>query len=476
MVKLGAPGLAADLETDGEGRFVAPELDAGEYHIEISRPNYVSATLRLNLTGAELSSTVRLIRCAAVTGQVTDRGGQPVRGATVFALAKPAGETPPERDFTPGHYSAADARGNYRLFNLPPGQYQIAVSYGASSTTVGSMGDTPAATAYGSGFQFYPSNARPQWLALAPGEERRNLGFQVYGAALFSLSGKVDFADPKASFWLALSSPEQPAIAVAVAIADKTGNFRFNGIPSGSYNLFASGPAGGYGGRGAVLAADPVFVRVPVTIGGQNVAGLRVAPEKGRPVRFTLRLASSSSGGPAACPTAAKLALSPTEDWAANIGATVNVKSGSEETVSLAPSRYSMTVSGLGETCVNVSEPVLDLTGAGAANPVTISIAPAGSIRGRLDTGGQPPSDFAIVLTSADSLDPANRVLATVPDAASKFAFTNLRPGKYRIAAHPAGEATSARWLADAQTLEVEMRGGSTVEIDLAAPAPEKKP
>ena len=49
MVKLGAPGLAADLETDGEGRFLAPELDPGEYRIEISRPNYVSATLRLSL-------------------------------------------------------------------------------------------------------------------------------------------------------------------------------------------------------------------------------------------------------------------------------------------------------------------------------------------------------------------------------------------------------------------------------------------
>src|ERR1700687_4872749 len=35
IVKVGVRGLQADLETDGDGRFDAPELSEGEYKIEI---------------------------------------------------------------------------------------------------------------------------------------------------------------------------------------------------------------------------------------------------------------------------------------------------------------------------------------------------------------------------------------------------------------------------------------------------------
>src|SRR5260370_5856257 len=53
IVKTGVRGLQADLETDGDGRFDAPELTAGEFRIEISKPNYVNATVRLGLRSEE---------------------------------------------------------------------------------------------------------------------------------------------------------------------------------------------------------------------------------------------------------------------------------------------------------------------------------------------------------------------------------------------------------------------------------------
>ncbi len=50
VIKAGERRLAADLETDKEGRYEASELAGGEYRIEVSKPNYLNVTLRLTLT------------------------------------------------------------------------------------------------------------------------------------------------------------------------------------------------------------------------------------------------------------------------------------------------------------------------------------------------------------------------------------------------------------------------------------------
>jgi hypothetical protein len=58
-----------------------------------------------------------------------------------------------------------------------------------------------------------------------------------------------------------------------------------------------------------------------------------------------------------------------------------------------------------------------------------------------------------------------------IPDAESRFSFTSLRPGKYRIAAKPAGDGAESRWAADLkQMTEIQVAGGSAVEVDLASP------
>ena len=79
--------LAADLETDAEGRFQTPEIPDGEYRIAISKPNYAAVSLNLNTNGGS-ALAVRLIRGGAIQGRVTDRDGQPVASASVFAMSK----------------------------------------------------------------------------------------------------------------------------------------------------------------------------------------------------------------------------------------------------------------------------------------------------------------------------------------------------------------------------------------------------
>jgi len=73
----GAAGLAADLETNAAGRFRAPDLAGGEYHLEVTKPNYVSASLRVRQPGAA-TLLIRLVRCGVISGQVTDLEQHPV--------------------------------------------------------------------------------------------------------------------------------------------------------------------------------------------------------------------------------------------------------------------------------------------------------------------------------------------------------------------------------------------------------------
>ncbi len=157
--RTGSTGLAADLETDVDGKFSAAELDPGEYRLEISKPNHLGATVRLVVIGTESSPPTvlaRLIRSGAILGQVKDAQGKPIVGAHVMAMARPKAGTPLQPDVATGRIAIVDARGQYRLYNLPPGEYAVVASYGASTIAVGSTGSSTTSSALGSGLPVLP--------------------------------------------------------------------------------------------------------------------------------------------------------------------------------------------------------------------------------------------------------------------------------------------------------------------------------
>src|SRR5262249_534906 len=143
----GAPRMTADLESGADGVFRANgDLPAGEYRVSISKPNYADATLRVRvpLTGPVV---VRLGRFGSITGHVTDKHNQPMRGVNVFPMAGEA-----NGQFRPLPMSAqTDDTGQYRLYNLAPGLYTVAVSWATMN---------PGAT-FGGAYLF-PNNQRPE--------------------------------------------------------------------------------------------------------------------------------------------------------------------------------------------------------------------------------------------------------------------------------------------------------------------------
>jgi hypothetical protein len=442
--RIGQTGLAAELETDSEGRFRAPDLASGEYRVEISKPNYAGATLRLRLPAASLQ--MRLVRLGAITGQVIDARGQGVRGGRVFVMVKPP-EGGPLRPF--GSSVAVNESGQYRVFGLPPGQYAVALSYATFN---------PGAA---SGAYYYPVNGQPQFFSVSGGDEYRGVDFSISGGSRYRISGKVAAPESVARFALSLFPADQPSLAVVNQWTEKDGSFRLEGIPAGSYDLVASGPATGSAAQASLLGSDPLFGRIHIEVGGGDVEDVSIPVSEGRTVSFMLR-----TQGNGACPRSASLALTPLEALGSMEGRTIEATVGREEKLdNLSPGRYQVVVSKLGDGCYCASSPIVDLRGGEPDGPIEVVIASAGSIRGKLNAGLARPEDFAVALLGAESA-----VQVAYPDAEGRFGFAALRPGRYWIAA----QTSKTRWVQDlSRMFEIEIAAGAPTDVDLSPLPPD---
>jgi hypothetical protein len=465
VARAGVRQLVADLETGGDGRFRADAVPDGDYAIEVLKPNFVSATLRVRLGPESAPLFVRLARFGVISGRVADADGRAVPGVNITAMTRRAGGAMQPFGFS----IRLDESGQYRVFNLPPGEYAVAASYGAASAA-GASGGSGLRSTVGSGVLFYPNNQRPQWFTVAGGEEYANTDFIIGTPALFRVSGTVQPAG--ARYAVALTALDQPIIPVATQrLQSDSGTFELEGIPPGSYELYASGPVRGYGANMVFLGPEPVFGSIRVNVGGEDVKGLAVPVEKGRSASFILRSASPQQPAPAGCPATAGLKLARIEATGANPDRTVEVNFTKPQKLDdLAPGHYRLTVDRLGDSCY-ASGGVVDLT-APTEEPIAVAVASAASLRGRLTAASGRPGDYVVILVATDATEGTQPVQAVYPDAGFRFVVTGLRPGRYRIGAQPAAGATRARWAADlARMIEIDLPGGAPTDIDLPAPA-----
>ena len=437
--KAGMRELAADLDTDAQGRVSAPGLPPGEYTVDVSKPNYVGVSMRLKVPGDPLA--VRMVRYAAISGRVTDQQGQAVPGtirapygraiggARVTVLVKADGSDA----LRTVRELFLDEGGAYRVYDLQPGQYAVGLWYDGLKE--------------GSGVQIYPSRARPRFFKVAGGEDYKNVDFLVTPQATYQVSGKVELPKKGEVYALSLALAEQQALPLAQVLTEVDGSFKFDKIPMGTYELLVGGPDKGYGARTSQLAPEPNFGRMPVQVGGGNVENLTIAVTPGRTLTVTLR-GHGSDALPPGCPQSVSVALELVEPWGLIGLPNAQVAFGKESTLkNLAPGRVRLVAGGLGAGCYQIDPPVVDLS-RGTGGAAVVELAPAGAIRGTLRAGGAKPTEFAVVLIEVGAAADAQAQLA-FPDTQGKFAFEGLKPGRYRIAAQAAAGAAKARWVAD---------------------------
>ena len=87
--KAGMHELAADLETERDGRFHASGIPAGEYTVDVLKPNHITTTLTLRVPATGL--LVRLVRYAVIAGTVRDTEGKPLPGRVTLPTGRTSG-------------------------------------------------------------------------------------------------------------------------------------------------------------------------------------------------------------------------------------------------------------------------------------------------------------------------------------------------------------------------------------------------
>ena len=236
---------------DGEGRFQADGLAPAVYHIVALAPGYVMADLANSVTTPNFrigdNATILLRKGGVITGAVTDAAGKPLVGMRVSALSAEhaaatsglqAGSMATLQNMQP---RTTDDRGQYRLYGLPPGQYLV-VANGAALL---------AGSDYAFAAQpptFHPSAtmdvATP--VTVNHGAETTGVNIRFRGGAGYAVSGTLQglaAGDGMVSSATMVqlkpvNSDQLLATAMVMPFGGANG-FAFYGVPNGEYEIFA---------------------------------------------------------------------------------------------------------------------------------------------------------------------------------------------------------------------------------------------
>jgi hypothetical protein len=124
--------------TEGNGRFLIPNVRPGRYRLVASRPGYVRRTLSVAVSQGRTEEVQALLTpTAAISGRVTGVNGEPMGNVDVDALR--ASYQDGRRVLTAVQSAHTDDRGEYRLFWLPPGRYYVSATHSDAKSMVHRM-------------------------------------------------------------------------------------------------------------------------------------------------------------------------------------------------------------------------------------------------------------------------------------------------------------------------------------------------
>jgi len=406
----GASRLTADLETVRDGTFRADGgVPSAEYTVTVSKQNYVDASLRMHLPIRE-PIAIRLLRLASISGHVTDAQNRPMVGVQVLPMVVES-----DTIFRPMAVGArTDDKGQYKLYALVPGRYVVAVSWASLNSGV---------TA--SGAYLFPNNQRPQIFAVASGDAVRDIDFSPLPGSRHTISGRLQNLSSGKDGAVTLVPREQPAIAAAITSTTAGGNFAFDKIAPGSYELLSAAPSNAYGAREVMLGSDPVFARLPVEVGGSRLLDLTLLSQPGRSLRVSLR---SETG----CPSVATVSLAPLENWGAMLQRTLELDTAAPVSIKdLAPGRYRAVALKPAAVCFGVEQTFDTRT----AEALQLTLVRGGNLEGRIESVNSRP---VVTLTRLDVERPG--IQHELPETDARFQFSDLRPGRYFVQAGSVGE------------------------------------
>jgi protocatechuate 3,4-dioxygenase beta subunit len=281
--------------TDSSGHFVIKGVPPGSYHFRASKVGYVEQAYKTDANGpAELlvlaagqkleKVLFRLNRAAVVIGRITDEAGEPVEGARILALVSRTklgdwGYPGSVSQIVPLQFALTNDLGEYRLYNLPPGSYYLAV---LDNARVGEL--SPRGLGWTIGLEretnhppiYFPGvykASEAQKVRVNAGQESR-IDLSLRPTKMLTISGRVlgPTGKPEANISVNLSS-EGGATEVTSSSwgspTDADGNFKIKGVFPGSYTISADH-------RPLSAEDNRYWAEQRIEVAGENVSGLQL--------------------------------------------------------------------------------------------------------------------------------------------------------------------------------------------------------
>ena len=274
--------------SDDRGQYEFTDLEAGKYQLSVTRngflpQNYGQKRFQafrrrrggtpLTLGDGQVLSGIdfNLIRGGAVEGRVADQDYEPL--SRVIVTLSGYQTVQGERALTPVSRAQTDDRGQFRLFDIPPGSYFLSATQGAGVPFFGRRGRRGQR---GQSFPptYYPGVPGPEQatkIEVSAGGEVGGFHLTLIEAYTYSVSGRV------------LASNGTPAQSVRIitvnqsgagqvslrggAATDLQGAFTVAGLLPGKHRLIA------HRGRGQ----EPQIASASVEVIDQDIQGLMLA-------------------------------------------------------------------------------------------------------------------------------------------------------------------------------------------------------
>jgi len=269
------------------GEFAFAGVPAGRTQFMVHKPGYFQGrggnfnprSILLNVGPDSTRLDIKLTPEAVVFGHVLGKDGEPVEGATVRIEKVDAAGSSRYRS-APQRNGRTDENGNFRISDLPPGQYVVALQAGNLNRRILGSQSANGSEAYPA-IVYYPSadeEAGAEPVNLVAGQHLE-INFSITLRPAYKIAGTVSATQDLQQVAPPFFADRGQALFTVDEFDQQTGAFAFRTVPTGTYTLRLSA---------ADEAGNPVILHRRMNV-HKDVIGLRLSVSRGIAVPVRVR-------------------------------------------------------------------------------------------------------------------------------------------------------------------------------------------
>ena len=276
------------------GRYVVSAMRSGYVNLQFGQkaPNQPGTPIEVADGQALDKVNFALPRGGAISGRIVDELGEPVASVEVqvqrFAYMGGSRRLVPAG--AQGGNDRTDDLGQFRLYGLPPGEYDVAAAL-RSMEFMGPNAAPPGGQSDGYASTYFPGTSslgEARRVTVRAGQDVTNVSFALASARLGRISGRVTTSsgEPYADAMLMVAPRNDEATTFFFSMNGAQirgdGTFQTGGLPPGNYTLIVQ-PRGG-----PMAAADGEVARMDVPVNGEDVNDVLIVTGRAGVIRGRL--------------------------------------------------------------------------------------------------------------------------------------------------------------------------------------------